>query len=208
MNPVATVPKRGFVLAALLCLFVSNIQMTGHSQTTSSDPASNYYAVAGEQFLSQVQQAFLQLAPPANPAGFPLDLYTGDINPNNGTQQTTHAALFAQENMIRALYWGTRIFSTQFQPMLSNSVNQLAWYYSDCGAGVGMGFGTTRNVTCFFDDNAQLAGLGDLEPNASFSVTLIFPASAGADATPAGVGQGPNPGVLPNLRPPSPARSA
>jgi hypothetical protein len=150
---------KSFTLTALFCIFSLSIATTAYPQgTIGSNAASNPYANSGEQFLLQVQQAFLQKTPPANPAGFPLDIYTGDINPNNGTQQTTHAALFAQENMIRALFWGAQVNPSQFTPLLSNSVNQLAWYYSNCGAGVGMGFGTTRNATCFFDDNAQLAG--------------------------------------------------
>ena len=148
---------RSFASAASLCIFALGAPTSGYSQTIGSNAASNLYAVTGEQFLLQVQQAFLQSSPPPTPPGFTVDLYTGDTNPNTGKQQTTKATLFAQENMIRALYWGAQVFPYTFKPLLSTSVDQLAWYNSTCATG-GAGFGTTRNATCFFDDNAQLAG--------------------------------------------------
>ena len=70
------------------------------------------------------------------------------------SQLAGNAALFAQENMIRALYWGAQVFPTQFTPLLSNSINQLGW--NEYQSAYGECFGTTANATCFFDDNAQI----------------------------------------------------
>lgn len=203
MNPnMASVLVKSFASAAWLCIFTVSVTPAAYSQG-GSNPASNPYAVAGEQFLLQLQQAFLQPTPPATPPGFPLDLYTGDINPNKGTQQTTHATLFAQENMIRALYWGAQVFPDQFKPLLSTSVDQLAWYNSTCATG-GAGFGTTRNATCFFDDNAQLAGIlmdvylhvlptPEVYTDSSEALNYVFSntdAQGGIPQTPASLGQG------------------
>lgn len=186
------------VMFSVFALFTATAQSQGVSPAVS-----NPYAVAGEQFLLQMQQAFLQSSPPANPPGFSLDLYTGDINPNTGTQQTTKAALFAEENMIRALYWGTQVDPNTFKPLLSASADQLTWYNSTCATG-GAGFGTTRNATCFFDDNAQLAGTlmdvylhvlptGEVYADSSEALNYVLgntDAQGGIPQTPANLGQG------------------
>jgi hypothetical protein len=124
------------------------------SPSTESNASSNYYAVAREQFLTQVQNAFIQTALPKN--GFDLPLYADDIDPLTGKQLTGSAALFAQETLIRAFCWGAQVFPTEFTPLLSNSINQLAW--NEYQSALEECFGTTANATCFFDDNGQLAG--------------------------------------------------
>ena len=196
----ASVSIKSVASTALFLAFALSVTTTAYSQGVGSNAASNYYAVQGEQFLLQVQQAFLQTKLPKN--GFTLPLYAGDIDPLTGTQLTGNAALFAQENMIRALYWGAQVDPNDFKPLLSNAVDQLAWNqykstYGEC-------FGTTANATCFFDDNAQLAGtlmdvylhvLPTAEVYADSSVALNYvlsntDAQGGIPQTPAGLGQG------------------
>jgi hypothetical protein len=150
MKPnTASVYMKSIASGALFSVFALAGSPAAYSQASS-----NPYAVAGEQFLSQVQQAFIQTSLPKN--GFNLPLYAGDINPLTGKQLTGNAALFAQENLIRALYWGAQIFPDEFTPVLSNAVDQLGW--NEYQSAHGECFGTTANATCFFDDNAQLAG--------------------------------------------------
>jgi hypothetical protein len=60
--------------------------------------------------------------------------------------------------MIHALFWGAQVFPTQFMPLLSTSIDQLAWY-ENTGGPNGECFGTLRGDTCFFDDNALLSGV-------------------------------------------------
>ena len=165
----------------------------------TTNAASNYYAIEGQQFLLQVQQAFLQPSPARN---FTLPLYAGDIDPLTGKQLAGNAPLFSQENMVRALYWGAQVSPTQFTPLLSNAVNQLAW--NEYQSAHGECFGTTANATCFFDDNAQLAGtlmnvylhvLPTAQVYADSSVALNYvlsntDAQGGIPQTPSGLGQG------------------
>jgi hypothetical protein len=153
MKPhTASVSMKSFALGALVCALVLCAAPAAYAQ--GGPPASsNPYAVAGEQFLLQVQHAFIQTKLPKN---FNLPLYASDINPLTGTQLTGNAALFAQENLIRAFYWGAQVFPAQFTPILSNSVDQLAW--NEYLSAHGECFGTTANATCFFDDDAQLGG--------------------------------------------------
>jgi hypothetical protein len=139
---------KSFALGSLFCIFALSVTPATYSQGVSP-AASNPYAVAGEQFLLQVQQAFLQPKLPKD--GFTLPLYADDIDPLTGTQLTGNAALWADETMIHALYWGTQVFPDQFKPLLSTSVDQLAWYQYQSAHG--KCFGTTANATCFFDDN-------------------------------------------------------
>jgi hypothetical protein len=158
MKPkMASSKMKLFALHVLFSGLLLSVTSAGYSQSISStetSASSNLYAVAGEQFLSQVQQAFIQTKLPKN--GFNLPLYSSDIDPLTGTQLTGNAPLFAQENMIRALYWGAQIFPDEFTPLLSNAVDQLGW--NEYQSAHGECFGTTANATCFFDDNAQLAG--------------------------------------------------
>ncbi len=152
-HPVTT---RFLSSTALVCLFglcVSTIAYSqGASTGTPTAASSNPYAVAGESFLDQLQEAFLQGSIHANSN---LPLYSESINPNAGTQSTQVAFLFTQDNMIRALSWGAQVDPGRFQPLLSTAVDQTNWYQ---GGGCGTGFGTTRNATCFYDDNSLLAG--------------------------------------------------
>ena len=200
MNPnMASASIKSLASAALLCIFALSVTPAADSQGISN-AGSNPYAVAGEQFLSQVQQAFLQTTLPKN--GFNLPLYASDIDPRNGTQLAGNAQLFAQENMIRALYWGAQVFPAQFTPPLSNAVNQLAW--NEYKSAYGECFGTTANATCFFDDNAQLAGtlmdvylhvLPTAEVYTDSSVALNYvlsntDAQGGIPQTPSKLGQG------------------
>ncbi len=190
--------------AALFCVFALGATAAASAQDTSpamgSNAASNPYAVAGEQFLLQLQQNFLQTTPPKN--GFTLPLYADAIDPLNGTQLTGNAKLFTQENMIRALYWGAQVNPADFKPLLSNSVNQLGW--NEYQSAYGECFGTTANATCFFDDNAQLAGtlmdvylhvLPTAQVYTDSSVALNYvlsntDAQGGIPQTPAGLGMG------------------
>ena len=189
-------------ITAILLFCTLAISTEASSQTLSSTEAkasSNPYAVQGQQFLQQVQSAFIQTKLPKN---FNLPLYASDYDPLTGKQLTGNAQLFAQENLIRAFYWGAQVFPTQFAPLLANSINQLGWNeyqstYGEC-------FGTTANATCFFDDNAQLDGtLMDIylhvQPTPqvlTYSNTALHYVLSNTDAqggipqTPAGLGQG------------------
>ncbi len=189
---------------ALFCVFALGATAAASAQGASpamgSNAASNPYAVAGEQFLLQLQQNFLQTTPPKN--GFTLPLYADAIDPLTGTQLTGNAKLFTQENMIRALYWGAQVNPADFKPLLSNSVNQLGW--NEYQSAYGECFGTTANATCFFDDNAQLAGtlmdvylhvLPTAQVYTDSSVALNYvlsntDAQGGIPQTPAGLGMG------------------
>ena len=205
MNPnTASVSMKSLASTALFCVFALSATAIASAQgtapTTGGNAASNPYAVAGEQFLLQVQNAFLQTTPPPN--GFPLPLYADDIDPLTGTQLAGNAKLFAQENMIRALYWGAQVSPAQFTPPLSNSINQLGW--NEYQSAYGKCFGTTANATCFFDDNAQLAGtlmdvylhvLPTAQVYTDSSVALNYvlsntDAQGGIPQTPANLGQG------------------
>lgn len=205
MNPnTASVSMKSLASTALFCVFALSATATASAQGTSpitgSNAASNPYAVAGEQFLLQLQQNFLQTTPPKN--GFTLPLYADDFDPLTGQQLTGNAKLFTQENMIRALYWGAQVFPTQFTPLLSNSINQLGW--NEYQSAYGKCFGTTANATCFFDDNAQLAGtlmdvylhvLPTAQVSTDSSVALNYvlsntDAQGGVPQTPASLGQG------------------
>jgi hypothetical protein len=194
---------KSFALGGLFSALALSVTSAAYSQSISSTEAnasSNPYAVAGDQFLLQVQQAFLQTKLPKN--GFNLPLYASDIDPLTGTQLTGNAALFAQENMVRALYWGAQVFPDQFTPLLSNAVDQLAW--NEYKGAYGECFGTTANATCFFDDNAQLAGtlmdvylhvLPTAQVYADSSTALNYvlsntDAQGGIPQTPAKLGQG------------------
>src|SRR6202012_11011 len=195
---VPSIQMKSFAFSALLCAFTLFATPGAHSQGVPP-ASSNPYAVAGEQFLLQVQHAFLQTKLPKN---FNLPLYADDIDPLTGTQLTGNAALFAQENLIRAFYWGAQVFPTQFTPLLSNSIDQLAW--NEYLSAHGECFGTIANATCFFDDNAQLAGtLMDVylhvlptaevlnDSNTALNYVLSnTDAQGGIPQTPANLGQG------------------
>ena len=196
---MARLSMKSFASAALLCAFALSVTPAAYSQGVSN-AASNPYAIAGEQFLLQVQQAFLQTSLPKN--GFNLPLYAGDIDPLNGTQLPGNAQLFAQENMIRALYWGAQVDPGEFMPLLSTSVDQLAW--NEYRSAYGECFGTTANATCFFDDNAQLAGTlmdvylhvlptAEVYTDSSEALNYVLSntdAQGGIPQTPAKLGQG------------------
>ncbi len=158
MNPNRPiVAMKSLTSTALFCIIALGVRTPAYSQSmtsTEANASSSYYAVQGQQFLTQVQNAFLQTTLPKN--GFTLPLYASDIDPLTGKQLTGNATLFAQENLIRAFYWGAQVFPTQFTPLLANSINQLGW--NEYQSAHGECFGTTANATCFFDDNAQLAG--------------------------------------------------
>jgi hypothetical protein len=200
MNPnKASGLMKSFALDSLVCSFALSITPAVYSQGVSP-AASNPYAVAGEQFLLQVQNAFLQTKLPPN--GSTLPLYAGDIDPLTGTQLTGNAALWADETMIHALYWGAQVFPDEFKPLLSTSVDQLAWYQKQ--STYGTCFATLRNATCFFDDNALLSGVlmntylhvmptAEVYNDASTAMNFVLSntdAQGGIPQTPADLGEG------------------
>ena len=198
-----TATKQLLASAGLFCFFALGVTTTGYAQAlpSASSPAasSNPYAVAGEQFLLKLQQAFLQPKPPPT---FNLPVYAETINPNNGTQSTHAAFLFTQDQVIRAFYWGTQVDPGTFKQLLATSVDQTKRYQGGCGPG----FGTTPNATCFFDDNSQLGGTLtdiylDVLPttavygDASDALTYVLNAASqdphgGVPQVPANLGQG------------------
>lgn len=68
MNPdMPNVSIKSFALAALFCIFALSVTPVAYSQGVSSteiNASSNYYAVEGQQFLTQVQNAYLQTTLP------------------------------------------------------------------------------------------------------------------------------------------------
>ena len=204
MNSKPVRVARGFFASsALFCLLVPSATTTAYSQSVSqathADAAANPYAVAGEGFLSSIHEAFLQDNPPA---GFNLQLYAETIDPNDGTKASHVAFLWTQDQVIRALTWGAQVDLDRFKSLLSTAVDQTNWYQGGCGTG----FGTTKNSTCFYDDNALLGGIlmdaylqvslnQDFYNHSRDALNYVFTAAAqdphgGVPQVPAKLGQG------------------
>lgn len=121
--------------------------------------AQTNYSQVGQTFLTTVHNAYIKTL--ANSKGSSVALYANTIDPNTGGTRSTGAAeMWSEENMIRALMWGTLLNPTTFRPLLMNSVSQLDWYQGGCqnAAGNNYGYGYIQGGTCFFDDNSQLGG--------------------------------------------------
>ena len=119
--------------------------------------AQTNYANVGTTFLNQVHTSYLKTL--ANSKGSAVALYANTIDPNNGNSKSTEAAeMWSEENMIRALMWGTLVNPTQFRPLLMTAVQQTDWYQGGCQGG-SFGYGYIQGGTCFFDDNALLGGI-------------------------------------------------
>jgi hypothetical protein len=148
---------------ALTCLFFSSAGCSTPSESSTDllaqteATSGNRYVAAGEQILGRINTLFLK---DNIPPGSDVKLYASAIDPNSGNAKSGEfAALWAQENLIRAFYWGARVDSNKFESLLANSVAQLKWYRGGTCPGGDFGYGFDNGGTCFFDDNALLGGI-------------------------------------------------
>jgi hypothetical protein len=151
LKQVVTIPITRALSLAVASLLTVSMSLPAQAQTN--------YANVGTTFLNKIQTAYLKTL--ANSKGSSVALYASTIDPNTGgTKSTEIAQMFSEENMIRALMWGTLVNPTTFRPPLMTSIQQLDWYQGGCqnAAGNNYGYGFSQGQTCFFDDNSQLGG--------------------------------------------------
>jgi hypothetical protein len=125
--------------------------------------ATDYQAVA-KTFLTKVHNAFIKTSATPNSD---VMMYANVLNYQSGSDSYTKgsdvAYLWTEDNMVRALYWGARLDSATYKPLLLASVDQLDWYWNaNCagsapGAPAG-GYGVRHGQPCYYDDNALLGG--------------------------------------------------
>ena len=146
---------------ALVATAMSLVAIGGAAPASAQ---TNYQLVA-ENFLTKVHNGFLKTA---NTPNSNVKLYANVLNyqsgPGSYVQGSDVAYLWTHENMIRALYWGTRLNSTKFKPVLIASIAQLDWYRNENCAGSAPGaapggFGVRHGQPCYYDDNALLGGI-------------------------------------------------
>lgn len=109
-STMAMLSGRFIASTALLCIFAASAATAapskGISSTSRFNAVSNPYAVAGGQFLWEIQEEFLQ---ENAPSGFNLRLYANSIDPDDRTQSLQVPYMWTQDQMIRALYWGAQV---------------------------------------------------------------------------------------------------
>jgi hypothetical protein len=149
LKKVVTLPSFRLMTAAVSVLLALSTSSTASAQTN--------YADVGTSFLNKLQTSYLKTL--ANSHGSSVALYANLIDPNTGnTKSAAVAEMWSEENMIRALMWGTLVNPTQFRPLLMTAVQQTDWYQGGCEGG-SFGYGDVQGGTCFFDDNALLGGV-------------------------------------------------
>ena len=125
--------------------------------------ATDYQAVA-KTFLTKVHNAFIKTSATPNSS---VMMYANVLNYQPGSDSYTKgsdvAYLWTEDNMLRALYWGARLDSATYKPLMLSAVDQLDWYWNpNCagsapGAPAG-GYGVRHGQPCYYDDNALLGG--------------------------------------------------
>ncbi|NYT41464.1 hypothetical protein HZY97_11900 [Sphingomonas sp. R-74633] len=125
--------------------------------------ATDYQAVA-KTFLTKVHNAFIKTTSTPNSS---VMMYANVLNyqpgPDNYVKGSDVAYLWTEDNMVRALYWGARLDSATYKPLLLSAVDQLDWYWNPNCAGSAPGatpggYGVRHGQPCYYDDNALLGG--------------------------------------------------
>jgi hypothetical protein len=149
------------VRTALLATSMSLAAMIGGAPAANAQ--TNYQTVS-KTFLTKVHNAFIKTSATPNSD---VMMYANVLNYQAGSDSYTKgsdvAYLWTEDNMLRALYWGTRLDSTTYKPLLLSAIDQLDWYWNASCAGSAPGatpggYGVRHGQPCYYDDNALLGG--------------------------------------------------
>ncbi|MEP9359237.1 hypothetical protein [Sphingomonas sp. KR3-1] len=155
--------QEGGAVRVPLAMQAGSAPAAGPSVQTLDVVATDYQAVA-KTFLTKVHNAFIKTSATPNSD---VMMYANVLNYQAGSDSYAKgsdvAYLWTEDNMVRALYWGARLDSATYKPLLLTAVDQLDWYWNPNCAGSAPGatpggYGVRHGQPCYYDDNALLGG--------------------------------------------------